>query len=358
MVIVAASRCGQLSSASERTVSKPIQSYAALAAQQALQPYAFELGEMRPDEVEVQVQHCGLCHSDLSVLDGEWGPPKYPVVAGHEVVGVVVAVGAQALGLKLGQQVGVGWFSRSCMVCQACTAGDYHLCESNESTILGRHGGFAERVRCHWRWATPLPEGLAPAAAGPLFCGGITVFSPLVEFNVRPLDRVAVVGIGGLGHLALQFLRAWGCEVTAFTSSANKAEEAKRLGAHYAVSSTQPAALKALRGSFDLVLVTVNVPLDWSAYVAALKPRGRLHFVGAVTDPIAVPAFALLGGQKSISGSPLGRPASITQMLDFCVRHKIAAQTEVFALSEINQALAHLRDGKARYRNVLHNDLS
>jgi uncharacterized zinc-type alcohol dehydrogenase-like protein len=178
-----------------------------------------------------------------------------------------------------------------------------------------------------------------------------------VEFGVRPTDRVGVIGIGGLGHLALKFLRAWGCEVTAFTSSAGKRDEAQGLGAHRTVDSRDPKALAAEAGSFDFILNTTNVALDWNAYVAALKPKGRLHTVGAVLEPLGVAAFPLISGQKSISGSPLGSPATVDTMLAFCARHGIAPVAETFPMSRVNDALEHLRLGRARYRIVLENDL-
>lgn len=316
-----------------------------------------ELPQISADEVEIEVESCGVCHSDLSVIDNEWANARYPFVPGHEIVGRVRAVGEAVAAVKPGQRVGLGWYAASCMICPACTAGDHHLCAAVKATIIGRNGGFAQRVRCHWRWATPLPEALTAADCGPLFCGGITVFAPLVEFNVRPTDRVGVVGIGGLGHLALKFLRAWGTHVTAFTSSPGKFDEAQRLGAHRCVDSRDAKAVAKLRGELDFILVTANVKLDWNAYLAALAPRGRLHFVGAVLEPLALPAFALIGAQKSVSGSPLGSPAVTAQMLEFCARHAIAPQVERFPLSEVNAALAHVRSGQARYRVVLDNDL-
>jgi alcohol/geraniol dehydrogenase (NADP+) len=321
----------------------------------ALQAFEYDAGPLGAEQVEIAVEHCGICHSDLSMLDNEWGRTVYPFVPGHEIVGTVAALGAHAKGLKIGQRVGVGWFTGSCMHCRSCIGGEQHLCASTEETIVGRHGGFADRVRTNWAWAFPLPAGLDAGAAGPLFCGGITVFSPILLAGVRPTDRVGVVGIGGLGHLALKFLRAWGCDVTAFTSSPAKQAEALQLGAHQAVSSTDKAALKALRRSLDFIIVTVNVPLDWNAYLAALKPKGRLHFVGAVLEPVAVPAFGLIGGQKTIGGSPTGSPATIAQMLEFCARHCIAPQVETFPMARVNDAMAHLRAGKARYRVVLKN---
>lgn len=330
-----------------------VHAYAAEVPGGPLQPFEYDPGPLHAEQVEIAVEHCGICHSDLSMLDNEWGRTVYPFVPGHEIVGTVTAIGSHAKGLRVGQRVGVGWFTGSCQHCRQCLGGEQHLCRTTEETIVGRHGGFADKLRAHWSWAFALPEGLDAASAGPLFCGGITVFSPMLLAGVKPTDRVAVVGIGGLGHLALKFLRAWGCEVTAFTSSAAKHAEALAMGAHHAVGSTDKEALKKLRGAFDFVIVTVNVPLDWKAYLAALAPKGRLHFVGAVLEPVAVPAFSLIGGQKSVGGSPTGSPAAIATMLDFCARHRIAPQVETFPMARVNEALAHLRAGKARYRIVL-----
>ena len=250
-------------------------------------------------------------------------------------------------------QIGLGWFAGSCLSCQPCLSGRQQLCSGAETMIVGRHGGFADKVRANWEWTEKLPEALDPASSGPLFCGGITVFSPIADFGIKPTDRVGVVGIGGLGHLALQFLNAWGCDVTAFTSSKSKAAEAIGLGAHHVVDSTSSDDLKAIAGTLDFILVTANAPLDWDSFIGALAPDGRLHFVGAVLEPIPVAAFSLIGGRKSISGSPLGSPSTVATMLDFCTRHKIAPVTETFAMDDINDALDHLRAGKARHRIVL-----
>lgn len=333
-----------------------IQAYAAHQPGGPLEPWTYDPGPLPPDAVEVQVEYCGICHSDLSMVNNEWGISRYPLVPGHEVVGVVTAVGMQVTALQVGQRVGLGWYAHSCLQCEWCHSGQHHLCPRAEATIVGRYGGFADRVRAHPEWVIPLPEGLDPASAGPLFCGGITVFSPLVEFNVRPTDRVGVVGIGGLGHLALQFLRAWGCEVTAFSSNPNKEAEAKALGASYFVNSRDPEALQALANRFDLILVTVNVDLPWTLYLEALRPRGRLHVVGVVPQPIPVPAFALIAAQKSISGSPVGSPATMGKMLDFAVRHRIRPQVQLFPFHRVNEAMAHLASGQARYRLVLYHE--
>ncbi|MBY0354163.1 MAG: NAD(P)-dependent alcohol dehydrogenase [Rickettsiales bacterium] len=326
-----------------------------------LQPYEFAYeGDLQPHQLEVEVLYCGVCHSDLSMANNDWGMTQYPLVPGHEIIGRVSALGEEAAskGLAVGQNVGIGWFTDSCLHCHPCLSGDHNLCTTGEQTIVGRPGGFASKIRCGWIWATPLPASLDLTKAGPLFCGGITVFNPIIQNEVRPTQRVGVVGIGGLGHLALQFLNKWGCEVTAFTSSDSKTEEAKQLGAHHVVNSRNGTELEKIAGSLDFILNTANADLDWNALLAALAPKGRFVTVGAVPNPIAVPAFALIAGQKSVGGSPLGSPATVQTMLEFCGRHGIAPVTEHFNMSEANEAFAHLEAGKARYRIVLKNDLN
>ena len=332
----------------------------ALAAKEAkapLQPFSFEPGPLGDEQVEIAVAYCGICHSDLSMRNNEWGMTQYPFVPGHEATGKVVAMGPRAKAVSVGQTVGLGWNSGSCMYCKSCMTGNHNMCVRLEQTIVGRYGAFATRVRCHWCWATPIPDGVDVAKAGPLLCGGITVFNPLGEMNVRPTDRVAVIGIGGLGHMALQFCNKWGCDVTAFTSNAKKADEARRMGAHHVIDTHSAEELRKAAGSFDFVLSTVNADLDWNGYIGALAPKGRLHVVGAVPNPLPVPAFALLVGQRSVSGSPSGSPAAVARMLDFAARHGIAPVVEEFPMSQANRALEHLEAGKARYRIVLKNDL-
>jgi uncharacterized zinc-type alcohol dehydrogenase-like protein len=319
---------------------------------------SIDLGPLCDEQVEIDVASCGICHSDLSMLDNAWGLSRYPLVPGHEVVGTIAALGPNAKGLTVGQRVGLGWFSGSCMSCRNCMHGDHNLCSRVEQTIVGRHGGFAQRVRSHWSWAVPLPDALDFTRSGPLFCGGITVFNPIIQLGIKPTDRVGVIGIGGLGHLALQFLNKWGCEVTAFTSSASKAAEAKHLGAHNTLSSTDDAQLAKIAGTLDFVVVTANVKLNWQAYIEALRPRGHLHFVGAVLEPLAIGAFPLMVGQKTVSGSPVGSPATIADMLEFCARHDINAVCETFPMSKANEAVDRLRSGEARYRVVLAQDLT
>lgn len=333
-----------------------VNAWAANAAGGALEPFEFELGPIGPNDVDIDVQHCGVCHSDLSMLDNEWGMTQYPLVPGHEVIGRIAEVGSSVTHLSVGDHVGLGWQSGYCMSCPQCMTGHHNTCAGAASTIVGRHGGFADKVRAQAASVIPLPEGLDGSAAGPLFCGGITVFNPIDLHGLKPTDRAAVIGIGGLGHMAIQFLSAWGCDVTAFTSSDSKAEEARNLGAHHVINSRDPAAIDAAAGRFDLIISTVNVSLDWNAYAMALSPRGRLHFVGAVLEPLSVGLFPLLLGERSISSSPTGPPAMIARMLDFAARHDIAPVVEHFPMSRVNEAMDHLREGKARYRIVLDRD--
>jgi len=335
-----------------------IHAYAATKAKGTLEPYSYDPGELGPEEVEIKVSYCGICHSDLSMLDNEWGMTGYPFVPGHEVVGTIVALGKEAKGLKIGQSVGLGWTAFSCLSCPECVSGHHHLCPTNQGTIVGRHGGFADRVRAQWIWVRPVPEGLDVSKTGPLLCGGVTVFAPLLVHNISPTARVGVIGIGGLGHMALQFGNKWGCEVHAFTTSDSKEEEAKKLGAHVVHNTTKPDALKKLAGSLDLIISTINVPLDVPGLLDTLAPLGRLHVVGAVLKPMEVPAFGLIFGQKSITGSPPGSPSALDLMLQFSARHGVAPVTEMFPMSKVNDAMEHLRAGKARYRIVLKNDIA
>jgi alcohol/geraniol dehydrogenase (NADP+) len=332
--------------------------YKAWVVKAAKQPMVLETvdpGPLGAEDVEVAVEHCGVCHSDLSVLNNDWGISQYPAILGHEIVGRVTAVGPNAKRVQVGQRVGVGWNSGSDMHCHQCLSGNHHLCPQVQATIIGHRGGFATHVRAHWAWTLPLPEKLDSAEAGPLLCGGITVFAPLAMY-ARPTDRVGIIGIGGLGHMAVKFAAAYGCDVTAFTSSKNKFDEAKGFGANHVVSSRDSAAIKKLGGRFDLLINTVNATLDWEAMIGALGPNGRLHTVGAVPEPIPVAAFSLILQQRSVSGSPVGSPVAIETMLDFASRHNVLPQTEHFPMSKINEAFAHLESGKARYRIVLDAD--
>ena len=330
-----------------------VNAYAADEPNGKLAPFAYELGDLGEEQVDIKVSYCGICHSDLSMINNEWGMTQYPIVPGHEIVGEVVAAGRAVKNVKVGDKVGLGWFSASCMSCPQCMGGDHHLCGNGEATIVGRHGGFADYVRGHWSWAIPLPHGIDMSKAGPLLCGGITVFNPIILGGVKATDCVGVIGIGGLGHMALKFLNKWGCEVVAFSSNPAKKQQILDMGATKVIDSTNSEELESIAGSLNFILNTTNVTLDWNSYLGVLAPKGRLHNVGAVLEPMAIPAFTLLAGEKSVAGSPLGSPALTRTMLEFCVRHDIYPMTEEFPMDRVNEAMEHLEKGKARYRIVL-----
>ena len=332
------------------------QAYAASEAKSELKPFEYEPGALASNEVQIKVETCGICHSDLSMLNNDWGISQFPLVPGHEVIGIVESLGAQVKHLKIGQRVGVGWFSNSCMTCEWCVGGEHNLCESTEGIIVGRHGGFADRVRTDATWAIPIPDGINPESAGPLMCGGITVFNPILQFNIKPTDHVGIIGIGGLGHIALKFLHSYGCEVTAFSSNEEKENDAKIFGANHFVNSSDSNSLEKIAGSLDFIISTVNVALDWPSYINVLRPKGRLHIVGAVMEPLPIPLFPLLFGQKSVSASPLGSPFTAGVMLEFAARHKIEPLVETYPIDKVNEAMEKLRSGKTRYRLVLKNN--
>ena len=335
--------------------SVQIHGLAVHAAGAQLVPYKYEPGELQPNEVEVKISHCGVCYSDIHLIDNDWGNSKYPFVPGHEIVGTVSAVGPGVPDRAVGERVGIGWQADSCGFCEWCRQGDEHLCANAQPVCVGRNGGYADAVRANWRFAVPIPEALESENAAPLLCGGVTVYSPMRNHGVGPSSRVAVVGIGGLGHLGLQFARAFGAEVTALSTSMDKEAEARELGAHYFVNTRDMGEMKRVAGSFDLVLSTVSADQDWQALIGSLRPKGTLCVVGVPPAPIAVQAFSLISHQKSVSGSPIGSPRDLHGMLDVAARHGVKAITERFAMAKANDAIAKVKKGKVRYRAVLTN---
>jgi uncharacterized zinc-type alcohol dehydrogenase-like protein len=317
--------------------------------------YKYDPGALGANEVEIKISHCGICYSDVHLIDNDWGMSKYPFIPGHEIVGTVVAVGSAVKDRAMGERVGVGWQAGSCGICEWCRQGDEHLCAQSQPTCVGRNGGFADKVRVNSKFAIPVPQALESENVAPLMCGGITVYSPLRNHGVRPSSRVGIIGIGGLGHLGIQFAKAFGAEVTAFSTSKEKEAEARKLGADNFVNTRDAGALKKIGGSFDLLLSTVSADQDWQAYVAALRPKGMLCIVGASPSPIQVQAFSLIGGQKAVSGSPTGSPRDLHEMLDVAARHGVKAVTERFAMAKANDAVAKVKKSQVRYRAVLAN---
>lgn len=328
-----------------------VKAFAAKEAGAALEPFEFKLeGDLKATEIDIQVENCGVCHSDLSMINNEWGFSAYPFVGGHEVIGKVAAIGSAVTNHKIGDRVGLGWFCDYCATCNDCLAGNHTMCNDGQLTIGGRHGGFADRVRCGAIAAIPIPEGVAPESAGPLLCAGNTVFTPLVSYGIKGNAKVGVVGIGGLGHLAIKFYKAWGCHVTAFTSTP-KFAEATAMGADRVVNSREEKEINALANQFDFILYTANQEGPWDAYVNALTFRGRLNFVG-IPPKVSASVFGLLG-EKSISGSGQSNPSRMLDMLKFAAKHKIEPTVEVFPFEEINKAFDKLKDGSVRFRAVV-----
>lgn len=330
-----------------------VKAYAAMKPGAKLETFEYDLGPMNPDEIDIKLEHCGICHTDISMIDNDWNLSQFPLVGGHEAIGTVTAVGDLVTHVKVGDRVGLGGHSKYCMSCPQCLTGDQNLCASAVITLVGRHGAFADMVRASGFSVVKLPEGIDPKVAGPLYCGGVTVFNPMLQFGIKPTGSVAILGIGGLGHMALQFARASGFHVTALTHSESKIEEALKLGAHECIDINDPEALKKATRRFDLILSTIYVKFDWNTLIPTLKPRGRLHFVGIEPNPIELNLMPMYFGQLSISASAVGSPQTIEEMLLFAALHKIQPVTEHFKFDEINDAIQHFRDGKARYRIVL-----
>ena len=330
-----------------------IHAYAAHNANEDLVAFEYDPGVLGEDEAEIDVQYCGICHSDMNMIDNDWGITQFPLVPGHEVVGTVSSVGSRIDHLLVGDVVGLGWQSGYCMQCRSCLAGDHNLCSNAESTVVGHNGGFADKVRAKAASIVRLPDNIDRESAGPLFCGGVTVFNPLLQFGVKPTDRVGIIGIGGLGHLAVQFYRAWGCEVTAFTTNEAKKTEVLELGAHRAVDTLDTKEIESLAGQFDFIISTVATNLDWNAYAMALNQKGTLVHVGAILPSLDASNLPLIMGQRSISGSAVGSPGTIAAMLDFAARHDIKPVIEKYSFDDINPAISRLRSGETRYRVVL-----
>ena len=330
-----------------------IKAYAAMNAGETLKLFEYEAQPLKPNEVCIKVESCGICHSDISAIDNSWGKSKYPMVAGHEIIGEIINIGANVSLHNIGDRVGLGWHSGYCNTCEHCNAGDHNFCSSTNKTVFSQYGGFAEQVSADEVSVIPIPKELNHKDSSPLLCGGITVFTPMIEFNITKKHKIGVIGIGGLGHLALKFYKALGCHVTAFTNSGDKDSLLKSLGADEIISSTDESQIKSLGAQFDLIISTVNVKLNWDLFLSTIKPRGRLHFVGAVLDPIESSVFSLMGGRKSISGSPVGSPKNIKKMLDFCSKHKIYPMVEHFKFDQINDAIKKLKNNKIRFRAVL-----
>ena len=335
--------------------SRRIHAFAAMRSRETLRAFDYAPKELGPLEIEITITHCGICHSDLHLIDDDWGVSTYPLVPGHEIVGTITQAGSEVAGVRAGQRVGVGWLAGSCMSCESCRGGNENLCNQARPTCVGRKGGYASHVRVDARFAAPIPDSLTSESAAPLLCAGITVFAPLRRRELTESSRVGVVSLGGLGHLAVQYAKAMGCAVTVFSTSPEKEDEARRFGADRFVNTSRTGSLAAEKNTCDFILATPPVNLPWAEYISILRPNGELCIVGASPGEVRVPAVALLDGQKSIGGSAVGSNAEMTAMFNFSANHAIIPTTELYALKSVNQALERLRRNQVRYRAVLVN---
>ena len=328
-----------------------IQAMAAAARGKDLAPWQYDTPPLGPHDCVIKVGFCGLCHTDVHVIDGALDP-RYPLVPGHEAVGEVVEKGSQVEHFRVGDRVGVGWQRSACLQCPDCLRGDENICEKNKSVIIDGYGGFGEYLFMDSRFCFPLPAGISSEAAGPLLCGGITVYSALRHAGMRGGQEIGIIGVGGLGHLAVQFASRMGNRVTAFTTSADKAGFAGRIGAHETVVVRQgepPAAKRPL----DILLSTVPASLDWNAYLGLLGSGGTLSTVGLVGEPISIHPFLLMLRRRRLTGSVIGGRAILTEMLEVADRYNVAPILESFPLAEVNKAIRKVRDNTIRFRAVL-----
>lgn len=331
----------------------PVNAYAATEKGAKLKPYTYEPGALGENEVEVSVTHCGICHSDVHLIDNDWGLSSYPLVPGHEIIGTVAARGSSVKNFKVGQRVGIGWLAGTCMTCEWCKEGSENLCSMWQPTCVGRPGGFAETVRADSRWTFAIPDDLPSAEAAPLLCAGITVFTPLMEYGAGKGKKVGVVSVGGLGHLAVQFARAMGAEVTAFSTSKSKRDEVRKFGAQQFVDLRDSNAMTGAANSQDLILTTSSTDLPWDALVGALRPKGVLCVLGIPQNQVTFGAFPLLAGHKKVVGSNTGNRKMMEKMLAFAAQHRVFPTIQRYPMTRVNDAIGTLRDQTVRYRAVL-----
>ncbi len=339
-----------------------VKAYAAADAASPLGPYAFERRAVGPHDVSIEIAYCGICHSDLHQVRNEWGNSTYPMVPGHEIVGRVLEVGAQVKAFKPGDLAGVGCMVDSCRTCPSCRRDLEQFCEkgaafSYNGTEMDRktptQGGYSSRIVTDEAFVLRISPKLDLAAAAPLLCAGITTYSPLRHWNTKAGDRVGVVGLGGLGHMAVKLAAAMGAEVTMLSTSKSKEADARKLGAHGFGLTSDPATFKRLAGHFDLILDTISAPHDYNAYLGLLKVDGAMVLLGVPPEPTPVAAFPLIMGRRSLAGSLIGGIKETQEMLDFCAEHGIVSDIELIPVQQVNEAYARMLKADVRYRFVL-----
>jgi len=330
-----------------------VKCYAAMAEKEELKDFQYESKELGPWDVRLSITHCGVCHSDVSFVDNHWGVSAYPLVPGHEIVGTVAETGSQVTLLEAGLRVGVGGQAGACHQCQWCVSGDDQFCVSPTYTGLTAYGGFADTIVVDSRFVHVIPESISSEHAAPLLCAGITTFVALQKY-AKLNSKVGILGIGGLGHMAIQYASAMGCEVTALSSSPDKEDEAKSLGAHSFININEAGQMEEAAGSLDLIVSTVNVNLEWGPYLAMLRPKGIICVLG-VPDSITIPGAPLIFGEKSVVGSLIGSRSHFKKMFEFSARHGIVPKTEALPMSKASEALDRVRNSRLGHRIVLCN---
>ncbi len=336
--------------------SKKITGYAALACGQKLVPFEYDPPELAEHDVRIEVSHCGLCYTDVHAIDDFYGVTKFPFVPGHEIVGRVTELGPAVTGVKRGDRVGVGWQGRSCMKCEWCLRGDEQLCTAvAQNGVWEPYGGFSKSISVDSRFAYPIPNSMESEVAAVLLCAGISVYNPLrSNLTGRPM-KVGVVGLGGLGHLAIQFAHALGYEVTAISSSPEKEDEARGFGADHFVLATDRKALRKLELSFDMHLYTSHSAIDWTTLSFTVRNNGKMVLVGFSEVPVNFEPLELVVHQQSITGSFIGNRAMMKEMLSFAQDHGIKPKVELMPMAKVNEAIQRVKENKARYRIVLFN---
>lgn len=342
-------------------MTQQILAYAALDSKSPLVPFKFEQRKARADDIIIDIEYCGVCHSDLHQARNDWGGSQYPIVPGHEVVGRVKSIGSAVTKFKVGDLVGIGCMVDSCRTCSACHEGLEQYCEQGNTgtyNSLDRHdktptyGGYSQTIICSEAFVLKVPENLDTQAVAPLLCAGITTWSPLRHWKVGPQSKVAVVGLGGLGHMAIKLAHALGAEVTLFTRSASKEADAKVLGADHIVLSTDEKQMKAARNQFDLIIDTVPYDHDLKPYIPTLALSGTLVLVGYLGQ-ISANSVPMIMGRKSIAGSLIGGIQETQELLDFCGEHNIVSDVEMINMQNINDAYERMLKSDVKYRFVI-----
>jgi uncharacterized zinc-type alcohol dehydrogenase-like protein len=334
-----------------------IEGYAAMAVGEPLQLFTYQEPELGDNDVRVLVTHCGVCHTDLQAIENYYGITTFPFVPGHEIVGNVVAVGANVSGLIPGDRVGIGWQGRSCGECDWCRKGETQLCmEIENTTVMVPYGGFSSSVLADYRFVYPLPDSIPSEAAAVLMCAGLTVYSALCNHVAKPALKVAIVGVGGLGHLAIQFADAFGCEVTAISSSPTKENQARGFGAKEFLNSKDEKSLREAAYAFDLLVCTANAGIPWEALLMILKKRGKLVLLGF--PDVTFNSTDLVAHELAIVGSLIGNPPTMRAMISFVQQHHITPMVELMPMSKVNEAIRKLKEKQARYRIVLVNEIA